>query len=124
MSAMRGSLVPVVTPFRKGQLDDSRFVDLIEWQIDSGSHGVVVAGTTGEPGALTLEEREHLIELAVRTVRRRVPVVAGTGTTNHAETLRLTQSAKRTAADAALVVLHDYTSATQDGRHRHFRRIS
>src|SRR2546428_10130685 len=101
MSAMRGSLVPVVTPFRKGQLDDSRFVDLIEWQIDSGSHGVVVAGTTGEPSALTPEEREHLIELAVRTVRRPVPLIAGTGTTNHPHTLRLTQSANAIRADPA-----------------------
>ena len=124
MSAMRGSLVPVVTPFRKGQLDDSRFVDLIEWQIDSGSHGVVVAGTTGEPSALTLEEREHLIELAVRTVRRRVPVIAGTGTTNHAETLRLTQFAKRIGADAALVVVPYYTRPTQEGLYRHFRSIA
>jgi len=124
MSAMRGSLVPVVTPFRKGQLDDSRFVDLIEWQIDSGSHGVVVAGTTGEPSALTLEEREHLIELAVRTVRRRVPVIAGTGTTNHAETLRLTQFAKRIGADAALVVVPYYTRPTQEGLYRHFRGIA
>src|SRR3989454_11705686 len=101
MSAMRGSLVPVVTPFRKGQLDDSRFVDLIEWQIDSGSHGVVVAGTTGEPSALTLEEREHLIELAVRTGRRRLPAIAGTGTAKYAETLRPTQVAKSISADAA-----------------------
>jgi len=124
VSAMRGSLVPVVTPFRKGQLDDSRFVDLIEWQIDSGSHGVVVAGTTGEPSALTLEEREHLIELAVRTVRRRVPVIAGTGTTNHAETLRLTQFAKRIAADAALVVVPYYSRPTQEGLYRHFRSIA
>jgi len=89
MSAMRGSLVPVVTPFRKGQLDDTRFVDLLEWQIDSGSHGVVVAGTTGEPSALTPEEREHLVELAVRTVRRRVPVIAGTGTNNYATSTAL-----------------------------------
>src|SRR5947209_19423242 len=124
MSAMRGSLVPVVTPFRKGQLDDYRFVDLIEWQIDSGSHGVVVAGTTGEPSALTLEEREHLIELAVRTVRRRLPVIAGTGTANHAETLRLTQFAKRIAADAALVVVPYYTRPTQEGLYRHFRSIA
>src|SRR5207244_13387339 len=102
MSAMRGSLVPVVTPFRKGQLDDTRFVDLLEWQIDSGSHGVVVAGTTGEPSALTPEEREHLVDLAVRTVRRRVPVIAGTGTHNYAETLRSAQCARPNGPYAAL----------------------
>src|SRR5207244_11349065 len=94
MSAMRGSLVPVVTPFRKGQLDDTRFVDLLEWQIDSGSHGVVVAGTTGEPSALTPEEREHLVELAVRTVRRRGPVSAGTGPQKYAEALWSTSVGK------------------------------
>src|SRR3989442_5377777 len=108
MSAMRGSLVPVVTPFRKGQLDDSRFVDLIEWQIDSGSHGVVVAGTTGEPSALTLEEREHLIELAVRTVRRRMPGIAATGTTNDASELLLTRVPKRISADDASDVVPYY----------------
>src|SRR5947199_9257448 len=98
MSAMRGSLVPVVTPFRKGQLDDTRLIDLLAWQIDSGSHGVVVAGTTGEPSALTPEEREHLVEVAVRTVRRRVPLVAETGTDHYAEALPFTQVAKRSGA--------------------------
>jgi len=124
MSAMRGSLVPVVTPFRKGQLDDTRFVDLLEWQIDSGSHGVVVAGTTGEPSALTPEEREHLVDLAVRTVRRRVPVIAGTGTNNYAETLRFTQVAKRIGADAALVVVPYYIRPTQEGLYRYFHSIA
>lgn len=121
---MRGSLVPVVTPFRKGQIDDARFVDLLEWQIESGSHGLVIAGTTGEPSALTLEEREHLIELAVRTARRRVPVIAGTGTANHAETLRLTQFAKRIGADAALVVVPYYIRPTQEGLYRYFHSIA
>lgn len=121
---MRGSLVPLITPFHRGQIDDSRVVDLIEWQIDSGSHGLVIAGTTGEPAALTLEEREHLFELAVRTVRRRVPVMAGTGTDNHAETLRLTRAAKRVGADAALVVVPYYTRPTQEGLYRHFRSIA
>ncbi len=121
---MRGSLVPLITPFHRGQIDDSRVVDLIEWQIDSGSHGLVIAGTTGEPAALTLEEREHLFDLAVRTVRRRVPVIAGTGTDNHAETLRLTRAAKRVGADAALVVVPYYTRPTQEGLYRHFRSIA
>ncbi len=101
---MRGSLVPLVTPFRQGQVDEARFIELIAWQIESGSHGIVVAGTTGEPEALSLEEREGLIALAVKTVRKRVPVLAGTGTNNFAETLRLTKFAQRAGADAALVV--------------------
>lgn len=121
---MRGSLVPVVTPFHGGQVDEPRFAQLLEWQIDSGSHGVVIAGTTGEPSALSLEEREHLCEVAVRTVRRRVPVIAGTGTNNHADTLRLTKVAKKIGADAALVVVPYYIRPSQEGLYRYFRSIA
>lgn len=121
---MRGSLVPLVTPFHRGQLDEARVIQLIEWQIDSGSHGIAVAGTTGEPSALSLEEREHLIEVTVKAVRKRVPVLAGTGTNNFAETLRLTRSAKRIGADAALVVVPYYIRPTQDGLYRYFRAIA
>lgn len=121
---MRGSLVPLVTPLDHGQIDTRRFVDLIEWQIASGSHGLVIGGTTGEPGSLSEDEREHLIALAVKTARGRVPVVAGTGSTNHADTLRLTQTARRLGADAALVVTPYYTRPTQEGLYRHFRSIA
>jgi 4-hydroxy-tetrahydrodipicolinate synthase len=121
----KGSLVPIVTPFhRGGQIDEARFVQLLEWQLESGSHGVVIAGTTGEPGALSLDEREHLIDVAVRTVRGRVPVIAGTGTTNNAETLRLTRFAKKAGVDAALVVVPYYVRPTQDGLYLHFRSIA
>ncbi len=121
---MRGSLVPIVTPFYRGLLDETRFLDLLEWQLESGSHGIVVAGTTGEPAALSLEEREHLIELAVKAVRKRVPVLAGTGTNNFAETVRLTRFAKRVGADVALVVVPYYIRPTQDGLYRYFRGIA
>lgn len=121
---MRGSLVPLVTPFSRGQFDAARWLQLIEWQIDSGSHGLVITGTTGEPSALSLEEREHVLETAVRAVRRRVPVVAATGTNNHAETLRLTRTAKKLGADAALVVVPYYIRPSQEGLYRHFRTIA
>ena len=121
---MRGSLVPLVTPFHHGQFDEARFQQLVEWQIESGSHGLVIAGTTGEPSALSLEEREHVLETAVKHVRRRVPVLAGTGTNNHAETLRLTRFAKRIGADAALVVVPYYVRPSQEGLYRYFRTIA
>ncbi|HXF83044.1 MAG TPA: 2,4-dihydroxyhept-2-ene-1,7-dioic acid aldolase [bacterium] len=121
---MRGSLVPLVTPFREGRIDEARFRALIDWQIDAGSHGLVVAGTTGEPGALSLEEREQLIEAAVRHVRGRVPVLAGTGTANHAETVRLTRFASRVGADAALVIVPYYVRPSQEGLYRYFRSIA
>lgn len=121
---MRGSLVPVVTPFHQGQVDEPRFIQLLEWQIESGSHGVVIAGTTGEPSSLSLEEREHLIDVSVKTVRRRVPVIAGTGTNNHAETLRLTKFAKKAGADVALVVVPYYVRPSQEGLYRYFRSVA
>jgi len=121
---MRGSLVPLVTPFHHGQFDEARFQQLVEWQIESGSHGLVIAGTSGEPSALSLEEREHVLETAVKDVRRRVPVLAGTGTNNHAETLRLTRFAKRIGADAALVVVPYYVRPSQEGLYRYFRSIA
>lgn len=121
---MRGSLVPLVTPFHHGQFDEARFQQLVEWQIESGSHGLVIAGTSGEPSALSLEEREHVLETAVKDARRRVPVLAGTGTNNHAETLRLTRFAKRIGADAALVVVPYYIRPSQEGLYRYFRSIA
>ena len=121
---MRGSLVPLVTPFHHGQFDEARFQQLVEWQIESGSHGLVIAGTSGEPSALSLEEREHVLETAVKHARRRVPVLAGTGTNNHAETLRLTRFAKRIGADAALVVVPYYVRPSQEGLYRYFRTIA
>jgi 4-hydroxy-tetrahydrodipicolinate synthase len=121
---VRGSLVPLVTPFRDGRIDDRAFVDLIEWQIESGSHGIGVTGTTGEPAALAIDEREHLIDLAVRTARGRVPVLAGTGSVNYEETLRLTRFARHAGADAALVVTPYYTRPGQAGLYRFFRAVA
>ncbi len=121
---LRGSLVPLVTPFRGGRIDESRFDDLLEWQIASGSHGVVIGGTTGEPAALSLEEREGLIARAVHVARKRVPVVAGTGTNNLDETLRLTAGAHRAGVDAVLVVVPYYTRPSQEGLYRYFRTVA
>jgi 4-hydroxy-tetrahydrodipicolinate synthase len=121
---LRGSLVPLVTPFRDGQVDETALVELIEWQIESGSHGVGVTGSTGEPAALSLEERERIIEVAVLAARRRVPVIAGTGAAHAGETLRLTHFARRVGADAALIVVPYYTRPGQEGLYRYFRSIA
>lgn len=121
---MKGSLVPLVTPFHDGSFDEAAFRRLIEWQIDSGSHGLVITGTTGEPSALSGEERRYVIETAIAAVRRRVPVVAATGTNNHAETLELTRFAHSAGADAALVVVPYYIRPSQDGLYRYFRTIA
>ncbi len=121
---LTGSLVPLITPFRDGRVDNRTLADLIEWQIDSGSHGIGVTGTTGEPAALSIEEREQVIEVAVRAARGRVPVLAGSGSVNFEDTLRLTRFAKRAGADAALVVVPYYTRPGQEGLYQFFRAVA
>ena len=121
---LRGSIVPLVTPFRNGEVDEDALRGLIEWQIASGSHGVSVCGTTGEPTALSLDERKRVIELAVRTVAGRVPVVAGVGSNHHGETVELAQFAERSGADALLVLVPYHVRPTQEGLYQHFRAVA
>ena len=123
-SALKGSIVPLVTPFdADGGFDEPAFKDLIDWQIDEGSHGVSVTGTTGEPSSLSLDEREHVMETTARIVNGRAPFVPGTGTNNFDETLRLTRSAQRLEADAALVIVPYYNKPSQEGLYRYFRAL-
>ena len=121
---LRGSLVPLVTPFRDGAVDEPAFLELIDWHIRSGSHGIVVGGTTGEPAALSPSERRRLIELAVKAAAGRIPVVAGTGTNNLQETLELTRFAAEAGADAVLVVVPYYVRPTQEGLLRYFEAVA
>lgn len=124
MKAVRGSIVPVVTPFRNGALDLDALGRLIEWQIASGSHGISVTGTTGEPGSLSLEERKRVIAAAKEAVGGRVPFVPGTGSTHHAETLELTRYAEAVGADAVLLITPYYSRPSQEGLFRHFDAIA
>lgn len=124
MTALRGSIVPIVTPFRGGQIDDEALGRLIEWQIASGSHGISVTGTTGEPSSLTLEERKRVIAAAKQAVNGRVPFVPGTGSTNHAETLELTRYAESLGVDAVLLITPYYSRPSQEGLFRHFDAVA
>ncbi len=124
LSRLRGSIVPLVTPFRNGALDEGALRGLIEWQIASGSHGISVGGTTGEATSLSLWERERLIEVAVDAAARRVPVVAGVGSSHHEETLHLAQFAERVGADALLVLVPFHVRPTQEGLFQHFRAVA
>jgi len=124
-SDLKGSIVPIVTPFTESlAFDDKSFIDLIEWQIESGSHGVSVTGTTGEPSSLSLDEREHVVETAAKSVAGRVPFVPGTGTNNLQETLRLTRHAESLGADAALVIVPYYNKPSQEGLYRYFSQLA
>ena len=121
---LRGSIVPLVTPFRNGSLDEAALAALIEWQIQSGSHGISVTGTTGEPTALTRAERERVIQLTAQVIKGRLPFVAGTGSNNFDETLHFTRFAQKAGADAVLVITPYYVRPSQEGLYQHFKGIA
>jgi 4-hydroxy-tetrahydrodipicolinate synthase len=113
---IRGSIAPVVTPFDpSGAVDAAALVYLIEWQLENGSHGISVLGSTGEPSAQTLEERLQVIEVAGRAVADRAPFLPGTGSAHLGETLEATAAAEAAGADAVLVITPYYSRPTQQG---------
>jgi 4-hydroxy-tetrahydrodipicolinate synthase len=121
---MRGSIVPIVTPFKNGAVDYDGLARLIDWQIQIGSHGISVTGTTGEPTSLTLDERKRVIQTAKDAVAGRVPFLPGTGSTNHAETLELSRFAEGLGVDAVLVIAPYYNRPSQEGLFRHFDAVA
>lgn len=121
---LRGSIVPLVTPFRNGTVDEGALTSLIEWQIASGSHGISVTGTTGEPTALTRQERERVIQHAASVINKRVPFVAGTGSNNFDETLHFSKFAQKVGADAVLLITPYYVRPSQEGLFRHFKSVA
>ncbi len=120
---IRGSLVALVTPFRNGGLDLDALKDLIEWHIDCGTHGFVPVGTTGESPTLSHEEHDRVVDEVVRAVAGRRPVIAGAGSNNTAESIRLAQHAEQSGADAILVVTPYYNKPTQAGLIAHFTAV-
>ena len=120
---IKGSIPALVTPFKNGAVDFDTLKQLVEWQIAEGSHGLVPVGTTGESPTLSHEEHERVIEVVVETAGGRVPVIAGAGSNNTAEGIRLMQHAARVGADAALVVTPYYNKPTQDGLYAHFKTM-
>lgn len=120
----RGSTVAIVTPFKNGQVDIPKFKELIEFQIKSGTQGIVPCGTTGESPTLTHEEHNLVVETCVATVKKRVPVIAGTGSNATAEAVALTQHAAKAGADGALVVTPYYNKPTQKGLYLHFKAVA
>ena len=121
---LRGSMVALVTPFRNGQVDEPALTRLIEWHIREGTSALVPCGTTGESATLSHEEHDRVIELVVQTARGRIPVIAGTGSNNTQEAIRLTKHAKRAGADAALLISPYYNKPTQKGLYLHFKAIA
>ncbi len=120
---LRGSYTPVVTPFREGSVNYEKFAELVDRQAREGSHGVVVAGTTGEPSSLTIDERTQLVKVAVETIAKRMPVVAATGSQSLAETTELTLKAEKAGADALLVVTPYYIKPPPEGLVQYFEEV-
>ena len=119
-----GSLVAIVTPFRQGKVDERALAELIEWQISTGTSGIVPCGTTGESATLSHDEHNRVIELTVEIVHRRVPVIAGTGSNSTEEAIGLTRHAKQAGVDGALLITPYYNKPTQEGLYRHYKAIA
>jgi len=119
-----GSFVAIVTPFRKGKIDERALAELIEWQIAKGTNGIVPCGTTGESATLSYEEHNRVIELTVEVVNRRVPVIAGTGSNSTDEAIALTKRAKQTGVDGALLITPYYNKPMQEGLYRHYQAVA
>lgn len=114
-SRLKGSIPPLITPFRGGEVDYDAYAGMVEFQIAEGSHGILVNGTTSEPASLTVEERNRIVDVAVATAGGRVPIVAATGSQSLSETERLTDHAVRAGADALLIVTPYYSKPPQRG---------
>jgi len=120
----KGSTVAIVTPFKKGKVDEKALGDLIEWQIAQGTNAIVPCGTTGESATLDYKEHYRVIDFTVKTVNKRVPVIAGTGANSTDETVEITLHAKKSGADAALLVSPYYNKPTQEGLYRHYKTVA
>ena len=119
----QGSMPALVTPFKNGSVDVDALKSLVEWQIESGSSGLVPVGTTGESPTLSHQEHEMVVEEVVKAAAGRVPVIAGAGSNNTDEGIRFIQHAEKVGADAALVVTPYYNKPTQDGLYQHFKAM-
>ncbi|MDI6606677.1 MAG: 4-hydroxy-tetrahydrodipicolinate synthase [Candidatus Omnitrophota bacterium] len=120
----KGSIVAIVTPFKDGKVDEKKLRELIRFQLEKGSSGIVPCGTTGESATLNFQEHERVIEVTIEEVRKKVPVIAGTGSNSTEEAIMLTKAAAEAGADASLQVSPYYNRPTQKGLYEHFKKIA
>jgi 4-hydroxy-tetrahydrodipicolinate synthase len=119
-----GTMTALVTPFSNGHIDEEAFRAHLERQLEAGVNGVVPAGTTGEAATLSFDEHKQVIRIAVEQVAGRIPVIAGTGSNNTAESIELTRAAKTLGADAALLISPYYNKPTQEGVYQHYKAVA
>ena len=120
----KGSMPALITPFKNGKVDVDALKHLVDWHVAEGSHGLVPVGTTGESPTLSHSEHEEVIRVVVEHNAKRLPVIAGAGSNNTIEALRLMQFAKDVGVDAALVVTPYYNKPTQRGLYEHFKALN
>jgi len=120
----RGSIVAIVTPFKNGRIDEDAFRELIEFQIEGGTSALVPCGSTGESATLDFEEHKKVIDIAIDAVKKRIPIIAGTGSNSTGEAIELTEYAKNAGVDATLQVTPYYNKPSQEGLYRHFKAIA
>lgn len=119
-----GSMVALVTPFKDGRVDWESLEGLIEFHIKGGTHGIVPCGTTGESATLTHQEHDAVIVAVIKAVKKRVPVIAGTGSNSTEEAIRLTREAEKAGADGALLISPYYNRPTQEGIYQHYKKVA
>ena len=122
--AFTGSLPALVTPFKGGRIDEDALRALVDWQIESGSSGLVPVGTTGESPTLSHEEHRRVVEIVIAQANGRVPVIAGAGSNNTTEAIDLAVHAEKAGAQAVLVVTPYYNKPTQEGMYQHFKAVN
>ena len=122
----KGSIVAIVTPFKDSgkRIDEDKLKELVEFQIKNGTSGIVPCGTTGESPTLSVEEHRRVIELVVKFTKKRVPVIAGTGSNSTQEAIDMSGHAQRLGVDACLLVSPYYNKPTQKGLYLHFKAIA
>jgi 4-hydroxy-tetrahydrodipicolinate synthase len=119
-----GSIPALITPFNKSEVDYDSFQKIIEWSIEQGSHGFVPCGTTGESPTLSHDEHKSVVDVCIKIVDKRVPVIAGTGSNNTIEAIEFTKHAEESGADGALIVTPYYNKPTQEGLYLHYKKIA
>ena len=124
MTQFKGAYVAIVTPFIDGKVDEQGLRDLIEFQIKNGTSGIVPCGTTGESATLSHEEHHRVVELTIKAVNGRVPVLAGTGSNSTTETIELTKYAKAAGANGSLIITPYYNRPSPEGLYQHFKTVA
>ena len=120
----KGSIVALITPFNNDKLDEDNYVNLIDYHLKNGTHGLVPGGTTGESPTLSHEEHKKIINLSIKECKNKIPVIAGTGSNSTTEAVELSKFADKAGADGLLIVTPYYNKPTQEGLYQHYKKIN